>query len=226
MALMKCRECGKEVSTEAKACPHCGVASPTKKPAAGCFSVVVGAALLLWALSSIFGGSHSAKSSAPQIASGSSAPAAAAADRPMSTCEETSDDVKAASSSMVSWSDTAGLCELMRGAIGGYPTTGELRYLGITAEALKLKGYRVPLRQIALQVLGVADDLGRLDTEPRMKSAFDDALKVYEGTGGIVTPADLVQNLAEMTPQQSAGLSDQGLFMMAALIKEDKLRGG
>ncbi|MDR6517492.1 hypothetical protein J2789_000154 [Variovorax paradoxus] len=32
MALKPCRECKKEVSTEAKACPHCGVTSPTKKP--------------------------------------------------------------------------------------------------------------------------------------------------------------------------------------------------
>ena len=24
MALVKCRECGKEVSTKAQACPHCG----------------------------------------------------------------------------------------------------------------------------------------------------------------------------------------------------------
>jgi len=28
MALKPCRECGKEVSTEAKSCPHCGVPDP------------------------------------------------------------------------------------------------------------------------------------------------------------------------------------------------------
>jgi len=32
MALMPCRECKRDVSTEAKACPHCGVKSPTKAP--------------------------------------------------------------------------------------------------------------------------------------------------------------------------------------------------
>jgi hypothetical protein len=31
MAMGKCRECGKEVSSEAKACPQCGVATPVKK---------------------------------------------------------------------------------------------------------------------------------------------------------------------------------------------------
>ncbi len=31
MAMSKCRECGKGVSTLAKTCPHCGVPKPTKK---------------------------------------------------------------------------------------------------------------------------------------------------------------------------------------------------
>ena len=31
MALANCKECGKQVSTSAKACPSCGVPSPTKK---------------------------------------------------------------------------------------------------------------------------------------------------------------------------------------------------
>lgn len=29
MALESCRECGKEVSTEANRCPHCGVLDPS-----------------------------------------------------------------------------------------------------------------------------------------------------------------------------------------------------
>lgn len=32
MALGNCRECGKEVSDEAKACPHCGASRPVKTP--------------------------------------------------------------------------------------------------------------------------------------------------------------------------------------------------
>lgn len=30
MSMIKCRECGKEVSSEAKTCPNCGVATPHK----------------------------------------------------------------------------------------------------------------------------------------------------------------------------------------------------
>ncbi|MBU0924434.1 OB-fold putative lipoprotein [bacterium] len=31
MSLVKCRECKKEISSEAKICPHCGIEKPTKK---------------------------------------------------------------------------------------------------------------------------------------------------------------------------------------------------
>lgn len=36
MALKPCRECAKEVSTEAKTCPHCGTAHPTTAPGYPC----------------------------------------------------------------------------------------------------------------------------------------------------------------------------------------------
>lgn len=35
MAIVRCRECGKEVSTEAAICPHCGVRDPGGAAAAG-----------------------------------------------------------------------------------------------------------------------------------------------------------------------------------------------
>ena len=31
MALINCTECGKEASTQAEACPHCGMKMPTKQ---------------------------------------------------------------------------------------------------------------------------------------------------------------------------------------------------
>jgi hypothetical protein len=40
MALGKCRECGKEASSEAKACPHCGATNPVKKTSV--FTIVAG----------------------------------------------------------------------------------------------------------------------------------------------------------------------------------------
>src|SRR5688500_8523936 len=35
MALQACRECGKQVSTNAATCPHCGTPAPTKPAATG-----------------------------------------------------------------------------------------------------------------------------------------------------------------------------------------------
>jgi len=49
MALVKCRECGKDVSSEAPTCPHCGVVKPAPKKAfnpsisggQGCLLIIV-----------------------------------------------------------------------------------------------------------------------------------------------------------------------------------------
>jgi hypothetical protein len=65
MALKLCRECGKEVSTDAKACPHCGAKDPSgeqarrgKKAGIGCLSVI-GICVLI----AIFGPGNSGSSS-------------------------------------------------------------------------------------------------------------------------------------------------------------------
>lgn len=44
MALTKCKECKKEVSTAAKTCPHCGVKNPgvtAKQTLDGCLVLIV-----------------------------------------------------------------------------------------------------------------------------------------------------------------------------------------
>lgn len=56
MALKPCKECGKEISTEAKACPNCGKKDPTGKPTSaltwGCLGLIV----IVGAMSAITGG--------------------------------------------------------------------------------------------------------------------------------------------------------------------------
>jgi hypothetical protein len=55
MALVKCAECGREVSATAATCPHCGKANPGASAGAKAFGVFVVAAmiaaLLYWILS-------------------------------------------------------------------------------------------------------------------------------------------------------------------------------
>lgn len=58
MPLKPCRECGKDVSTDARACPYCGAVTPTlsakqadsAKWLRGLIVVVCAIAFLLWAM--------------------------------------------------------------------------------------------------------------------------------------------------------------------------------
>jgi hypothetical protein len=62
MALKKCKECGKEVSTSAKTCPHCGV----KDPGVGAKEKLIGFIILLLIIGGIgfyFSGDDDANSS-------------------------------------------------------------------------------------------------------------------------------------------------------------------
>lgn len=57
MALIKCKECGREVSEQADKCPHCG--APVKKKSSGCallFAIVAGVALVGYIASLTSGG--------------------------------------------------------------------------------------------------------------------------------------------------------------------------
>lgn len=60
MAMGKCRECGKEVSSEAKACPHCGAAKPIKQTSRT--TIVIGGLFALIVFSMV---SQSVKKSDP-----------------------------------------------------------------------------------------------------------------------------------------------------------------
>jgi len=47
VALATCRECGKEVSTEAKTCPHCGVTNPVPSTSKASPVALIGCAVLI-----------------------------------------------------------------------------------------------------------------------------------------------------------------------------------
>ncbi|EOU1316490.1 zinc-ribbon domain-containing protein [Klebsiella pneumoniae] len=51
MALVKCKECGKEVAQSAKTCPHCGVATPYVQQKGGCLSLIVLVAVIAFIVS-------------------------------------------------------------------------------------------------------------------------------------------------------------------------------
>lgn len=77
MAIGSCRECGKEASTEAKACPHCGASKPVKKKISP-LTVVIVLFLVLFVVFKILPGSSN--NVAPS-ATNTSEKTSAAADR-------------------------------------------------------------------------------------------------------------------------------------------------
>lgn len=77
MALTKCRECGKEISTEAASCPHCGAPKPAiKKPsdpsaAMGCLGIIVILGAIAFGVHSCTSDSGAPKGGASAAADGS-----------------------------------------------------------------------------------------------------------------------------------------------------------
>lgn len=88
MALKTCRECGKEVSTQAVACPNCGAADPTgakgSKAAIGCLGVILLGGVIALGIGFFVNDSGSSGGKHPSSASASgateSAPAMQSAD--------------------------------------------------------------------------------------------------------------------------------------------------
>lgn len=70
MAIKKCKECGKEVSTSAKVCPHCG----KKHPVGGLtLPAKIGLVILvLWAIGYMVGKNHDTSSSSQSASSSES----------------------------------------------------------------------------------------------------------------------------------------------------------
>ena len=55
MALVKCKECGREVSNTARKCPHCGIDNPAIGPGEMFIGFFVGLAILVFAAWFFFG---------------------------------------------------------------------------------------------------------------------------------------------------------------------------
>jgi hypothetical protein len=67
MALKPCRECGAEVSQEAKTCPSCGIKSPARKPV-GCLAAL-GIAIAIFAASALISEYHPGVNTPDPVAS-------------------------------------------------------------------------------------------------------------------------------------------------------------
>lgn len=66
MTMTRCKECGKQVSTEARACPHCGAVAPAKKKLKGGVGKWVLIMLAIGVVVAVLPKQDKAKASAPQ----------------------------------------------------------------------------------------------------------------------------------------------------------------
>lgn len=70
MALVKCKECGEQVSSKAKTCPNCGVKAPKKTSVVTWLILIV---IIFWAFGSIFSSNTSTNYSKPSTSGTTSA---------------------------------------------------------------------------------------------------------------------------------------------------------
>ncbi|WP_427914865.1 zinc ribbon domain-containing protein [Ramlibacter sp. MMS24-I3-19] len=85
MAMAKCRECGAEVSDQAKTCPKCGVANPVKKMSIGgkLFLGLVGLAAIGSMINGANTGSSTGSAPPPRVSSAAPTSAARSSSTPM-----------------------------------------------------------------------------------------------------------------------------------------------
>ncbi|MFZ3088021.1 MAG: zinc-ribbon domain-containing protein [Methylotenera sp.] len=65
MALSKCKECGKEVSSKAEACPHCGAPIKKQQKQYGCGTLIL-LGIIVMVLISVFSSNDTSTSSVPK----------------------------------------------------------------------------------------------------------------------------------------------------------------
>lgn len=124
----------------------------------------------------------------------------------------------------VSWDDGRQLCGLVRDTLAFPARVQDFRRLSTTVAALRATGYSGTPPEVACQVLAILQARGLLNAPDRVGEAMNLVFRVHHGTGGAVTPRDLLAGL------RSAGttaktMSDEGVINFAAMIAAAKREG-
>ena len=125
MAMVKCRECGQEVSDQAETCPHCGIKHPKKK-ANGCL-IIIGL-LVLFVIIIVVGGNSGSNSASGGGQNSASQPSQSSSESACSsdwhTCKDNADLVNNSSI----WADIQSAC---RDKVNSEVQYGEPKWPGI-----------------------------------------------------------------------------------------------
>ena len=121
----------------------------------------------------------------------------------------------------LSFSDEAAVCNVMRTSFGRFPSVALARALCKAIVVMQVAGEsREKAKDIAYQMMNIVEARGQKD-DKAIYGTFDTVTKIFNGTGGHVTPKDLNVFLRSAGPMAKT-LSDDGLISMATVIWEEK----
>lgn len=235
MALIKCHECGNEISTEAESCPKCGAprTSVTKVKSQSYFKqkvsgVQIAAYLFIAILFIVWLATRnpSSQTTAP-IASAEAKQSEEDLDR--STKKVTSCDWNKIRDEIgdlkgTSWQDQAFACRHLANVLGNNPSIGVVRQICKMEFVLKVNGLKDDEQEIFHQAINVVE-ARNLKIDKEINETFNILVKVFIGSNGVVTPRDI--NIALRSIGVNAQkLSDDGLYHLAAVIQMEKKKAG
>ncbi|VEI21859.1 Uncharacterised protein [Serratia plymuthica] len=203
MALIKCGECGKEISDKAKACPACGAPIKEKQTVSQLISavlVVIVAGFFIHACNS---------DDTPSLT-----------DTDEVTCDTSTllqNGVNGASAV-----DLVSMCNDLAGKIGHQPTYGLLKSTANAAIAFQLKGYGDDLPLTAKKLVNIVALRGQINNgDEAFKNNYDMVFKMYTAWDREITP-DTVYGFLSHAGVLAKTTSDKGLVGIMATIREQQ----
>lgn len=118
-------------------------------------------------------------------------------------------------------------CRTMASSLGRQPSAQLAGTMFKMLFGFKYVGYTAPSKDIAYQVMNVIEARGQVNKpDEAMIKSMNAVFKCYQGSEGHVTPRDFAIALRAMSPKQAAGLSDDFMYTLGAMIQEDKKKRG
>lgn len=126
----------------------------------------------------------------------------------------------------VSYVDAANVCQTIQNSIGHVPSIKIAKELATAMSAMQMKGDKTPIGDQAYQYMNIVEARDQTDSDDAMYDTFNVVFKIYNGSGGHVTPRDVNVALRAMAPEQAQKMNDDGLYALGALIQEEKKANG
>lgn len=120
----------------------------------------------------------------------------------------------------ISAADAGDICQMFVRSLSHKPQEYMLRGLFMVVSLISIRGHVDPEPEIGRQLINIIQVRGITDSD-RMSSTLNTVWKIFEGTGGRVTPRDLISALRS-SGRIARTLSDAGLISLATMLWEQK----